>query len=589
MSAQSNGLIDLCDAVNDANIFAATGGSVYFDDANSLTVGTVAGGVCVLANQTGVTSNAANGSVEIHAVGTLTLNNAVSAVLANGTVRLQGGTSVTQGVNGAVTGNALSVQSSGLIDLCDSVNNDVNFFAATSTNNSIYFLDKNSFTVSTVTGGACVTATVTGVTATAANQNIELHATNDLHINQVVTASLTSGTVRLEGPTSIDQTAAGIIQANRLAVISNGMIDLCVAANDVSIFAASADSVSFFDVNSFQIGNIAAGVCITTAVNGITAPTAIDLKTNNDFDVNAPLTSATVRLQSVNGSLTQSAKITADFLVARAANNINFCTVDNDVTTFAASATNGYVYFDELNSITIGTVAGSSCIAGFSGITAGTNVEVHAGNDIAITQTVNAKNDTIRLQAGGGVTQTATGNVVADNLSVTAVNTIDLCDSANNDVDFFAATSTSGSVYFLDANSFTVSTVTGGACVTATVTGVTAIAANQNIELHATNDLHINQVVTASLTSGTVRLEGPTSIDQTAAGIIQANRLAVISNGMIDLCVAANDVNTFAASADSVSFFDVNSFQIGNIAAGVCITTAVNGITAPTANRPQNQ
>lgn len=591
LSAQSNGLINLCDAVNDATIFAATGASVYFDDANSVTVGTVLGGTCVVANQVGVTSTANNGSVEIHAVGAIELDNAVAASMTTGTVRLQAATSVTQLAAGVVTANSLSVQSDGLIDLCESANNDVNFFAATSTNNSIYFFDKNSFTVSTVNGGTCVTGTVTGVTATAANQNIELHATNDLHINQVVTASQTTGTVRLEGLTSIDQTSAGVIKSNLLSAISNtvnGMIDLCVAANDVNTFAAIADTVSFFDANSFQIGNVAAGTCITTAVNGITAATAIDLKANNDFDVNAALTSATVRLQSVNGSLTQSAKITATSLLARAAVNINFCTVDNDVTTFAASATTGFVYFDELNSITIGSVAGSTCVAAFSGITAGTNVEVHAGGDIGITQTVNAQNNTIRLHSGGGITQTATGNVVATNLSAAAANTIDLCDSTTNNVSTFAATSTNGSVYYLDADNLTIGQVAEGTCVTSAQTGVTATAANQNVELHALGSLSINHAVSVNTTTGTIRLQGNTSIQQNANGNLTANALSAFSNGLINLCDAtANDVSLFAATSTngSIYYHDANSFTVDSVAGGTCITTAQFGVTATGTNQ----
>ena len=92
-----------------------------------------------------------------------------------------------------------------------------------------------------------------------------------------------------------------------------------------------------------------------------------------------------------------------------------------------------------------------------------------------IQQKIQATNNVRLWGEGGQVTQNSTGNIVTAKLSVHAKNLIDLCQSTNNDVDTFAATSDTNSVYLADKDDVTVGQVTGGAsCVTATQTGVTA-------------------------------------------------------------------------------------------------------------------
>src|SRR5262249_6178197 len=151
-------------------------------------------------------------------------------------------------------------------------------FAAISTTGSVYYHDVDDVTVGAVTGGTAVAASVSGVSATAANQNVELHVLGALMLNATVQVNAATGTVRLEGDTSVTQTATGNILGHQLSAQSNGDVDLCLADNDVDIFAAKGAAVHFFDINTFTIGSVTGGFCVTGAVVNITAPNEIDLK-----------------------------------------------------------------------------------------------------------------------------------------------------------------------------------------------------------------------------------------------------------------------------------------------------------------------
>src|SRR5262249_6844978 len=145
---------------------------------------------------------------------------------------------------------------------------------------------------------------------------------------------------------------------------------------------------------------------------------------------------------------------------------IDLCDADNDVTTFAATSTTDAVYFHDVNEFTVGTVTGGALVTVTQiGVTAGTDAPLHARTNLTIEEPVQATN-TVGLEAVTGfVKQTATGKIVADALSVQADDLIDLCESANNNVNTFAATSTTDSVYYHDLDGVKIDTVAGGTCV----------------------------------------------------------------------------------------------------------------------------
>src|SRR5262249_2110623 len=147
----------------------------------------------------------------------------------------------------------------------------------------------------------------------------------------------------------------------------------------------------------------------------------------------------TVRLKSINGSVTQTATITAGQLSVRAGTFIDLCTQINNVDEFAAVATQ-YVYYRDADSVIVGQITGEPA-CGFeetTGVTSATgNVELRAATNIDIQRPLTAQN-ILRLEATNGtVTQTVDGAIQATQLSVKAAGLIDLCNSANNDVAIF--------------------------------------------------------------------------------------------------------------------------------------------------------
>src|SRR4029079_7738656 len=146
---------------------------------------------------------------------------------------------------------------------------------------------------------------------------------------------------------------------------------------------------------------------------------------------------------------------------------------------------------------------------------------------------------------------------------ISTAGTIDL-SLATNDVNTFAAQATASgqSINYQDTSGFDVGQVTAGGLIP-TVTGITA-----------------------NTTDGTVRLEAQNDITQSQS--ITADALSAISTaGTIDLSLATNDVNTFAAQAtasgQSINYQDASGFDVGQVAAGGLIPT-VTGISANTAD-----
>src|SRR5262249_55132691 len=137
---------------------------------------------------------------------------------------------------------------------------------------------------------------------------------------------------------------------------------------------------------------------------------------------------------------------------------------------------------------------------------------------------------------------------------------------ATNSVNVFAAQATAAnqSVNFQDAIGFSVGTVSAGG-------GPTNDRLFDTVPGAALNGIQANTA------SGTVRLKAATgNITQTQA--ITANALSAISTaGSIDLSLATNDVNVFAAQAtaanQSVNYQDATGFSVGQVASGGLIPT----------------
>ena len=597
-SAQSNGLIDLCHIANDVNVFAAmsTSGSVSFLDAIDLTVDHVGAGTFVTNDLIGVIATGESQNIELNSNGKLALNQQVASNLGTGTVRLQGDTNVTQTAVGLITANQLSAQSKGPIDLSH-VANDVNTFAALSASGSVYFLDANDLTIDHVGPGTCVTTDLSGVVANGVGQNIELHSNGKLTLNLQLASDQNTGTVRLQGDNNITQNGTGLIIANQFSAQSNGLIDLSQGKNEVNTFAAMSisGSVYLLDVINLTVDHVGSGTFVTTDLSGVVATGAgqsIELHSNGKLTLNQQMASdlgtGTIRLQG-DTNVTQAAAgvITANQFSAQSNGMIDLSHVANDVNAFAALSTSGSVFFLDAIDLTIDHVdPGKLVTTDLSGVVTagvGQSIELHSNGKLTLDLQVASEQatGTVRLQGDTNITQTATGVITSNQLSAQSNGLIDLSHVAN-DVNTFAALSTSGSVYFLDANDLTINHVGPGTCVTTDLSGVVASGVGQNIELHSNGKLTLNQQVASDLGTGTVRLQGDTSVTQAAAGVITANQFSAQSNGLIDLSQGKNEVNTFAATSvnKSISFYDKSKLTVGTVAGGTCVAATQTGVTA---------
>jgi|GEM_PF-5885927 len=386
--------------------------------------------------------------------------------------------------------------------------------------------------------------------ATTANQFVNLQDATAIEVGQVtagnvfgatlagIQANTTNGTVRLQAADNITQTAAGVITANALGVRSTaGSIDLSQPNNDVTVLSAEAlaanQSVNYQDATGVQIDQVTAGGQIA-AFAGIQANTA----------------TGTVRLQAGN-DITQTAigVITADALGARSvAGTIDLSQPNNNVNTIAAQAlaANQAVNFQDSTGFTVGSVSAGGLLAARNGIQA------------------NATTGIVRLQAlTGDIEQTTLGTITANEFGAVA-KTGDVCLALSpNQVNEFAAKA-AGEVAFNTVSPFMIGTVTAGGGPAApyrlfdTVPGVDLVGVQANdVFLQATGDI-------------------------TQDTAILADSLAARSTtGSVDLSLATNDVNIFAAEAtaanQAVNFQDLDGFEVGSVTS-TCFATTLDGI-----------
>ncbi len=579
----TTGNVDLSLSTNDVTEFAAkalaAGKFVNYQDATGFKVSSVSAGGPFAAAVDGIMANVANGTVRLQAGGDITQDEAITA-FELGAV--------------AVTGN---------VDLSLSTNDVTEFAAkALAAGKSVNYQDATGFKVSSVSAGGPFAATVDGIMTNAADGTVRLQAaTGDITQDEAITAfelgavavtgsvdlslstndvtefaakalaagkfvnyqdatgfkvssvsaggpfaaavdgimaNVANGTVRLQAGGDITQDEA--ITAFELgAVAVTGNVDLSLSTNDVTEFAAKAlaagKSVNYQDATGFKVSSVSAGGPFAATVDGIMANAA----------------DGTVRLQAATGDITQDEAITAFELGAVAVTgSVDLSLSTNDVTEFAAKAlaAGKSVNYQDATGFQVSSVsAGGPFAAAVDGIMA------------------NVANGTVRLQAGGDITQDEA--ITAFELGAVAVTgNVDLSLSTNDVTEFAAKALAAGkSVNYQDATGFKVSSVSAGGPFAATVDGIMANAAD-----------------------GTVRLQAATG-DITQDEAITAFELgAVAVTGSVDLSLSTNDVTEFAAKAlaagKSVNYQDATGFQVSSVSAGGPFAAAVDGIMANAAD-----
>lgn len=431
-----------------------------------------------------------------------------------------------------------AVSRTGTVDLSLATNNVQTFAAsAVSTGQDVNFQDADGFDVGVVIPGTFFGSGLQGI----------------------VTDQLT-GVVRLESGTG-DITQTEAIRADRLgAEADSGSVKLCDVDNSVNTFAGKATpsgpnaggTVAFANSLSLTLGTVTKGGgsagsermfgTLGSDLTGIVAPTAIDLiasgtGTAGDLNIVDPLSSETIRLQSLNGAIAQGAggKLTAVNLSAQAASSIDLSLPTNDVNNVSLIGSTTIRFVDAPTSgvLNIAQVAGDDCIGTSTGV---------------LTSTASGIGKVILAVTGDIVqSESITSDAVA---AISQTGTIDL-SLATNQVNVLAAQATTAQqeINFQNSTAFEVGTVNDALIPGGTLQGV-----------------HTDQA------TGIVRLQSTTgNINQTQS--VVADQLgAVATTGSVDLSLASNSVNIFAASAtagtNEVNFQNAISFEVAQVASG---------------------
>src|SRR5439155_225567 len=170
----------------------------------------------------------------------------------------------------------------------------------------------------------------------------------------------------------------------------------------------------------------------------------------------APAGTAILSLQT-GGTITQTAgsTITETSLALRAGGAITLNEA-NDVATLAATSSGGAIAYTDANALTVSTV---DSLTGVSTTGTGTTIDLKTGGLLTISSDIAATNNaTVYLTSGAGITEGAAKITTGGALGMSAAGTINV-NSATNDVATLAASTSSGTLTYQDANALTVGTV----------------------------------------------------------------------------------------------------------------------------------
>ena len=473
-----------------------------------------------------------------------------------------------------ITATAAGIQ---VANLAVTANGALNFTSGTTqidtlaltTTGTVQFTDANALTIGTVDR-------VIGVTTT--DDDVTLTTGGELTIDDDIV--LGSGNIRLSVTGNLSQNAGDTIVANGLALMVFGTTTL-TEANDVNTLAASTSgAIRATDSDGLEVGTLTVHATsvtgITTTNDHVTLTTGGTLTINDDIALGA----ANLTLDAT-GAVTQGSgdTIAANGLRLLGAGPFTLEDAANNVSTLAAN-TGGAVAYRDANSLTIGSVTGN--VGSTSGITTTSdNATVCLVTGVlSVSSGISVGGATVRLQTLGGSLSGA-GSITAETLglrSTGAGSGISLTAVSSN-VNTLAAI-TSGAFSFIDADGFSLGTVTTSGCFTPAVTGLTA---GGDVELCAVSgDIALNAALSA--VAFTIRLDAAAGqVTQTASGIITATNLGVHARNSIDLDSVNNKVTgVFAADSTTmghIEFNDLDGFTIGSVTAGSCLP-AIDGVRA---------
>jgi trimeric autotransporter adhesin len=350
--------------------------------------------------------------------------------------------------------------------------------------------------------------------------------------------------------------------AGTLNLLGGGTYNLCKGDNDAGTLTANATELAFNDINNLTLGT--------------------PFTVTNDIAL------------GVNGTLNAPSGINGGGL-ALFGNNVTFNNLGN-VGKLAAAVTGDLIY-SQSNSYAIDTV-NNACLGGaVNGITAGGNVSLTVGAGNTVTQSATGLISSNNLSLNGGRFSLTQNNSIAT-LSANAQE-LALRDDGGfvvNGLSVSGATrliSNGGNVTQTGAISSTGLALTGaGGVFNLSDSGnkITTLAADTGeVRFASSSAFALGSVTTtadgtiAGVKANTVGLTSSGSVTQDASGTITASGLALNgAGGAFNLDQSSNDVQTIAVNSADVRFADSNGFAIGSV------TTAADGVTTTGATISNN-
>jgi filamentous hemagglutinin family protein len=598
LAVSSAGKIDL-EQANLVGTLAGTAGSggIAFNDAQSLTIGSVTTAAPSL-NVTGfagLTATSADAVVKV--AGTLTVASAVSA----NNLLLSSTGSASGLASGFITASGFSLQASGDA----TVSGGFTTIAANIANGGFSYTGATGFTVGTVTTAAPslnLTPALSGVTtsgATGTDHDIGLVATTGsimLASNvDVQGAGSVRGNALLSATAGTVSQTTGIVKASGL-IVRAGTIDLSQnnLVNILAVNGTGAAGTTFNDNQALTIDSVTvAAAGVNDTLTNVTGAGDAVLKSAGTLTLNADVNigAHNLLLTTTTGNIVEpepgsSGNPTHGVIIASGLALDSAGIIDleqaNQVTTLGAAASGGIAFNDTL-ALTVGSVLTSapSLNQSVTGLSVGAtgDVALKTAGALTLSANVNVGANNLLLQStGAGITQTS-GFVIANSLELLAATNSSLASSGSNNVTTLAVSVTAGGFAYRDANNFSVGSVTvTPPSLGATLAGVTTAGAGtsdhdlalisgtgsisllNNVDAQGAGSIKGNVLLSA--TAGTVsEPEPPTAggIIKAAGVIVRAATIDLEQNNLVD-SLSANGTGTAG-----IAFNDTQALGIGSV------------------------
>ena len=537
-------------AANQVNVLAAeNSGFTLVTVVNSVVVDSVNVGEMEIA---GLSTQSANAKLSI--VGDLLFDNAVN--VGAGSLLLEVASDLTQSEFGTIVADGLGLMVAGQTVL--DADNEVSVFAAEVDGFSLVNV-VGDLVVNTVTVNEMV---VDGVTAS--NVDVKLIVGGSL----VVESTVDVGTANLLIKTGDDllQSEDGAIVAHSLGLMVGGDVEL-PALNQIDVFASElSGQILLNNDGDLEIGVVvvASATEFEMQVSGLESEADIKLNVLGNLHLVNSVVSGQNVFFAVNGDVTQDLTgfVNAGGLGTMVTGE-TLLSSSNDVDVFAAQ-NDGVVYFNDVDDLVIATVTayeGTSFEMTASGIvTSGSDVKVHAADDLLLVDQIHTGFANTFLHVGGNLGQIEMGIITTSELGLMVDGTTVL--SLDNDATAIAAQN-GGYIVYNEINDLVVdsASVFEGSELQMSVEGISTL--DSDVKLIVAGDLALHGVV--QVENSDIGLVVGGELIQSTYSSIRAGGLSLMVAGSSQLGVN-NDIDVFSASnGGSIRFGDINDVVIGSV------------------------